>query len=313
MRVAVLLWTILSVCCTPVILAGEDLLKELKKVEVWSSLEDPRIGGLPLSGKVLFVLRHSPRLQENPPNVLVPLILEKHRLYYQKIGRNAVLSLIWNAQHSCCKEWFHNGLRFKSYLLPAATVTVFVQEEDKYFRAWVHVSSADKDGPQFVIAPEQVRLLQVFSKFAWVERVPAESIARSIMRKARWQAAFIGMSGILATKTATINTQGNYAGQYSGTTGSGYVHGTYSGYSTITLPDEAAQTRALMLSQQIVANSVNAADTTVGLSLKQTTVFPGRQASGYVYFKRDKKLSYAILQVQIGDMSFEFPLERQSK
>lgn len=310
MRDSTLLLAIFFLCSPAKLSAAEDLLKALRKADVWSSLQDPRVGDLPLTGKLFFVLRHSPQLQQTPGEVLADTLYRQHISFYQRAGRRPALSLIWDRRQVYCKEWFHHGTHLKSYVLPTAAVTVSVQEEEKYFRVWIHVQSAEDHGPEIIVSPEQVRMLQVLPKFMWIERVPADSIARSIMRRASWQAAFLGMSGALATRTTTVYTQGNYSGHYSGFRGSGSVSGTYSGYSTVTVPDEEARARALLLGQQIQARSAALAERTIGSALKKTTVFPGKDASGFVYFKRDKKMAGAILQVLIGDVSFEFLFEK---
>ncbi|GIU73673.1 MAG: hypothetical protein KatS3mg004_0760 [Bryobacteraceae bacterium] len=306
-RIWVPVWVLAALFLPAPAQAGEDLLKVFRKAEPSSSLEDPRVGDLPLVGKLYFLLRGWPQMQNVSPQDLTKFLLEKHLAYYRKAGQEPFVAAIWNSGNPCCKEWFSQGIRFRVYALPSAAVAVSLVEAEKLLRVWVYVRSAESDGPEMLVAPENVRLLQIAPKLGWMERLPAESVARSITRSAQWRAALVAMSGALATKRATLSSSGQVSGYYSGSVGSGAFSGSYAGYSTVTIPDEEARARAIQVAQNIQANASRLANEMLNDALKKTTVFPGKEVSGFVYFRRDKKMNSAIVQLRLGTVSFEFP------
>jgi hypothetical protein len=65
--------------------------------------------------------------------------------------------------------------------------------------------------------------------------------------------------------------------------------------------------------KQIAANTASQGEWLRGNAIKQQTLAPGAEASGYIAFKKDKKAAQYILRVPVGSATFEFPLSAENK
>jgi hypothetical protein len=140
---------------------------------------------------------------------------------------------------------------------------------------------------------------------------PAElkDVSNAVRHGATWKAAVVAGLGGMATRSATVTEQGEVSGVYNGPNGSGQVFGTYTGTSTVTVPDNAARARAIEHANHIRTSADARSAGVIKTALVAETINPGETYCGYVYFERDKKQQAAVLQVIIGTVSFEFPLK----
>ncbi len=65
--------------------------------------------------------------------------------------------------------------------------------------------------------------------------------------------------------------------------------------------------------KQIQANTTQQGQWLKENAIKQQTLAPGGEASGFIAFKKDKKPAEYILRVPVGSSTFEFPLSAQNK
>jgi hypothetical protein len=65
--------------------------------------------------------------------------------------------------------------------------------------------------------------------------------------------------------------------------------------------------------KQIAANTASQGEWLRDNAIKQQTLAPGGEASGYIAFKKDKKPAQYTLRVPVGSETFEFPVSAENK
>jgi hypothetical protein len=69
----------------------------------------------------------------------------------------------------------------------------------------------------------------------------------------------------------------------------------------------------MQMSKQVAQFSNQQAQWARDNGLKQTSVAPGNEVQGSIFFRKDKKSADYILRIPVGDQVFEFPVSAQNK
>ena len=143
------------------------------------------------------------------------------------------------------------------------------------------------------------------------ERALIKDVAKAVQHGARWKAALVGGFGGMATRTVNVDHSGDFSGSYHDSSGYGSFGGSYRGQSTLHVPDSEARANAQAKARQMIQEAEARSTAVVSTALLDTTLRPGEAVHGFVYFKRDKAMKAGVLQIKVGTVSFEFPLEWQ--
>jgi TonB family protein len=151
-----------------------------------------------------------------------------------------------------------------------------------------------------------------------LEHIPPERVIGRINSSVAWSRLFTGMAAATATRrqetvsneTGTVNVYGE----------GGTATGTYSGTTTSTaqVPDEQQRQRIWQAQREREQQAYNWAQSVASSSLRSTTLTPGREIHGLVYFRRERSCAgrdgcSILLTVPVGDTTFEFPVEFGSR
>jgi hypothetical protein len=206
-------------------------------------------------------------------------------------------SLWWIETDPHCSHVYQRGT-FVMHSRADSGITVRVSaRKAKYFMARVTVANQSQQPidvlPQYILMRSRLNTSTAEqANYKELKQQDANQIARS--------AASPGWANILAAAGAGMQRQ-TITAQSTGTSGTDTV--------TITVPDDEARERTL---RNLEAN--NEARRREGAriadqALRSTTLQPGEEVTGLVYFDRpDKHHLYATIAIPIGNQWFMFPL-----
>jgi hypothetical protein len=146
-----------------------------------------------------------------------------------------------------------------------------------------------------------------------LDYVSPEAVIKTIKHDINSNAFWSGFSSGLATRpqTTTSTTSGNA----NVAAPAGTANGTYSGTTTTTqrVPDTQAQQAIAQSQAQYQQKGSDSIQLVNELSLRATTLEPGREVRGAVFFKRDRSCGSRSgcqlkLVLPVGDTTFEFPV-----
>ena len=227
----------------------------------------------------------------------------------QKTSQPAPQKIVCGEQSAACVHKLVNGFTYETLGPSDAVVTVSLADNGKYTRLEVGVTNAGQK--PFDVLPVAFAVSVTAPKPRLLRMVPPEKIIASARHHAGWANALNAMGAGMASQQVTTQTNSSGTVQATGSDGS-YANGTYNGNSTSTtsVPDYAAQARArenIARRRAALAAQETEMNQTV---LRANTVDSGKSLSGFVYFDSEKHGTEYIVDVPIGGIVYEFPIDR---
>jgi hypothetical protein len=211
---------------------------------------------------------------------------------------------------SCTYAYVHGAL-YKTANIPGASVTVAAFDTGKYFRVEVLVSNRGND--QMDVLPEFVVLKEITPKAKVLPYIPTEKIIHSEDRRLAWRSALAaGMAGMARQQSTT---QSNTYGTVNAFGSGGYANGSYSSATTSTTyaPDYAARERVAEASAEARSRLNDEERDLSESALQGTTLKPGQEISGSLFYKRDKHARSLLIEVRARDEYVAFPFEQRKR
>jgi TPR repeat protein len=216
--------------------------------------------------------------------------------------------IVWDqADQKGCDFFYQDGEQiFISYSGPL-TLATSIHEEKDFVVAWICALLDKNSKVRIDILPDQITLCTILPQVALKDPANPDRLSASMVRKARiWGALLAGLSG-MATSSRTTYESGEFDGAYTSYGTYGRFRGTYSGTSTTTQPDYSAREQGQRAAQRTIERAEQRAQQLSMGALRGTTLVPGAEVSGLVYFPKDKRGQSGVLRILIGTTDFEFP------
>lgn len=223
-----------------------------------------------------------------------------------------------------CNKRFEQGVQQEIITANGVTVAVSLKpvEASKSTQAIVIVQNDSQNQIQFLPIPPSLTVTK--PKIYIAPQVDATTLAATIEKKGDRKASWVRFWGNQATQTMTSTSIGQpgffgyppvYGGYGMGGMGMGGMGmggynswGSRSGNMSImqtSVPDYAAQQRALQKAADIAQQARQNADSIKLASLGPTTVPGGQQISGALYFDAEK-VTDAVVRIPVGNAVYEF-------
>lgn len=135
--------------------------------------------------------------------------------------------------------------------------------------------------------------------------IPPEKIAAKIQKRAEWRTFLTSLSAALATHTVQVNTSTTGTASVIGSGGS--ATGIYSenSTSTVRVPNTELQRQAAARNDRTMIRAEERGDVFTSHALQSTTLFPGDQIRGALFFEK-KKFLVGEFAIEIAGTNFEF-------
>ena len=274
-----------------------------------SLLARPDVARLPFTARDQYLLKlNDPEYGKLPVNSAFEIIFKAEAEQSRLKGLAPLRLFPWYQGCRGCGHLYVRGKRHLTAEYGPITVSVSLGRFEKFVGAHVYAALRPQVDFGVDLLPTNVRLVTLQPHVLECKPAQLKKVAKAVRHGAGWKAALVEGFGNAATRTATVTEQGSLSGSSYGSDGFGTFSGSYSGSATVTVPDEVARERARQRAQQVRASADARSQGVIGTALTGTTIMPGEQAGGFVYFQRDKKQEQAVLQVIVGAVSFEFPL-----
>jgi hypothetical protein len=289
--------------------AADDLAKQVHRDQPDKILARKDVAGLPFVARDQLLLRVSPEYRALKPSAAFGFLRKEETSNSGIAGLKPLKPFIWFKGCRECGEYFSEGKHYLTLDYGPLILTISVGQFEKYVDAWVHVALAKDAKVTVDVMSANVALAETVPRILQTERASLREVAKTVQHGAGWKAALVGGLGGMATRDVNVNQAGDFNGTYNGPSGYGSVSGTYNGRSTVQVPDDVARENAQARARQLVHEAQARSAGVVETALLDTTLRPGESLGGFAYFKRDKAMKSSVLQVAIGTVSFEFPLE----
>ena len=207
---------------------------------------------------------------------------------------SAQTTIRWQAEGDEFDSRFENGKEVKMINAPGLRVTATLIER----KGWIphaFITIENTSDKRVLVDPAPWTLTNESAKV--LKSKEPDKLAESLDSRGRWSAALSALGGAMATKQSTAMIRSS--------------DGTIS-TATITEPDEAARARGEATGRRTRDTLASAAIYVRESSLRVNTVMPAHYVYGIVWFE-DKGYKDVILQMQIGDTTYEFPFVKKKK
>jgi hypothetical protein len=208
---------------------------------------------------------------------------------------------------------YKNGQFWCNANSEAAAVSATVADSGQYLV--VGVSIANRSNQKVDILPNGfgLSLLDPKKSPKVLDYVPPEGVIAKINRDLGWSNFGAGFAQGLATQQQT--TTSNTSGTATATGPGGTANGTYNGTTTTTkkVPDQQKVQQIQQDQRRMQQKALNEIADVNRRSLRATTLEPGHEIQGDVFFKRDRSCSSRAgcsmrLVIPVTETTFEFPL-----
>jgi len=221
---------------------------------------------------------------------------------YAAINATPVLAQVarWRANSPESDRVLVDGVVVKS--LTANGLTFFVSIRDTGWKTRCDLLIRNSNGQRFDVFPQQFMLEVTAPAPRPLAYEAPDALVRSIRRSSALVAALQAISGALASKTTTTQTEYSAPGRY-GIRTIGHSTGTATG------PDDFARAVAYENTQAVAQNRDAAIAYLERTSLKANTLMPGTELAGAVFFERAKDAGSVLVRVNLRGTAFEIPYE----
>jgi hypothetical protein len=289
--------------------ADNDLKKFVRGEQPVTILARKEVARLPFYVRDQLLLAVSPEYVALSPEDAYALLRKQELENSTAAGARPLGYRIWYRGAPHGGEFLSKGKQYFTITNGPLRLTIVAGQFEKYVEVLVLATMAKDAKFRVNILPENVTLTEVRPRIVAGERATIKEVAKAVQHGAAWKSALVAGLGGMATRTVEVEQTGTVNGSYSGSNGYGSVSGSYSGRSTIREPDMEARANAQARAGQMTQEAQSRSAGVLNTALLGTTLGPGDAVDGYVYFKRDKAMKSSVVQVKVGAMSFEFPLE----
>jgi hypothetical protein len=269
------------------------------------ALRLPAVALLPFVARDALLLQSNPSYRDMTPQEAWGMLVRSDIEYASANKFLPMRPVVWNAKAKGCHSYYKNGTQYMAMLYGNLTLSVVVGRSGKFVEAWVYASLEDEARYSIDLMPENIRLAATRPEVVDSRQESLKEVMRAAAGGARWKAALIAGLGGMATRTERSRTDGTYQGYV----GNQEYSGIYQSNTTRTVPDEDARQRTAASARAIMLEAERRVGQLERTALLRTTVFPGKSVDGSVYFRPDREATESVLQVVIGKVSFEFPVE----
>ncbi len=217
-----------------------------------------------------------------------------------------------------CNKRFEQGVQQEIITANGVTVAVSLKpvESTKSTQVVVVVQNDSQSEIQFLPIPPSLTVTA--PKIYLAPQIDSSKLAAAVEKRGDRKASWVRFWGNQATQTMTTTCIGQpgffgnmpvyggygYGGGYGGYNSWGNRSGNMS-FMTTSVPDYAAQQRALQRAEEISSKARQNADSIKVAALGPTSIAAGQTISGALYFDADK-ISEAAVRIPIGNAIYEF-------
>jgi hypothetical protein len=154
------------------------------------------------------------------------------------------------------------------------------------------VICAINNSPEAVnVVPSQIMLRETAPKDEQLRIKSEHDLQKMVDRRVFWGQMVTAIGAGLSSSQSTIVTRSTYG----------------SSVTTVNTPDYLAQARWMAAGDELAMIGQAAKDKVDQVYLRKTTVFPGDQFMGVLWFSRQKGFEAGIVSVTVGTRNYEFP------
>jgi hypothetical protein len=203
--------------------------------------------------------------------------------------------MTWKPNGPGCDDRYENGLEEKGLFTNQASLIVFLIPDSGKLAVSIYVGNPAEGVGRLEVIPENFHLLKVTDKgLSELKRADAVKMAKSMERRERLGAAFSGIGAGFSQTTATATSS-------DGTT------------TTVTMPNTQAQIDAINRGQANIREARAEGADLIGKELKRTTLDPGQNTTGRLFFPDQKGGENLLLRADLGNVHYEIPFHLPGK
>jgi TPR repeat protein len=207
--------------------------------------------------------------------------------------------MTWKPNCPGCDDRYENGLEEKGLFTNQSSLIVFLIPDSGKLAVSVYVGNPAKGAGRIDVNPENFHLLKVTDKgLSELSRAEAVKMAKSMERRERIVAAISGAGASFSQTTATGTAT--------------YSDGSTADYS-VSVPDTQAQSDAINRGQANIREARARGVDLIGEELKRTTLDPGQNTMGRLFFPEQKGGENLLLRADIGNVRYEIPFHLPGK
>ena len=209
--------------------------------------------------------------------------------------------MTWRPNGPGCDIRYENGLEEKGLFTNQASLIVFLIPDSGKLAVSVYVGNPAEGAGRIDVNPESIHLFKATDKgLSELKRADAAQMAKSTERRVRIvQSIAAGLSAAGGSETTATGT-------------ATYSNGTTADY-TVTMPNPQAQTDAINRAHERIGETRNHGANLVREELKRTTLDPGQNTMGRLFFPNQKGGDDLLLRADIGNMRYEIPFHLPGK
>ena len=207
--------------------------------------------------------------------------------------------MTWEPNGPGCDDRYENGLEEKGLFTNQASLIVFLIPDSGKLAVSVYVGNPAEGAGRIEVNPENFHLLKVTDKgLSELSRAEAVKMAKSMERRERIGAAISGAGASFSQTTATGTAT--------------YSDGSTADYS-VSVPDTQAQSDAINRGQANIREARARGVDLIGEELKRTTLDPGQNTMGRLFFPQQKGGENLLMRADIGNVRYEIPFHLPGK
>jgi len=207
--------------------------------------------------------------------------------------------MTWKANGPGCDDRYENGLEEKGLFTNQASLIVFLIPDSGKLAVSVYVGNPAEGAGRIEVNPASIRLFKATDKgLSELSRAEAVKMAKSMERRERIGAAISGAGASFSQTTATGTAT--------------YSDGSTADYS-VSVPDTQAQSAAINRGQANIREARAHGADLIGEELKRTTLDPGQNTMGRLFFPEQKGGENLVLRADIGNVRYEIPFHLPGK
>ena len=208
--------------------------------------------------------------------------------------------MTWKPNDPGCDDRYENGLEEKGLFTNQASLIVFLIPDSGKLAVSVYVGNPAEGAGRINVNPASILLFKATDKgLSELKRAEAAKMAKSMERRVR-----IGSS--IAAGLSSYGSQTTAEGNAT------YSDGTTATYS-VTMPNPQAQTDAINRAHGNIAQAQAEGANLIGEELKRTTLDPGQNMMGRLFFPEQKGGENLLLRADIGNVRYEIPFHLPGK
>lgn len=209
--------------------------------------------------------------------------------------------LTWKSGAAFADDFISDGATIRVIRDGGVTVAVFGYLDGG--RVVAEVTVANETDRRVTVKPADffITYWDKAGKMGHEFSLPPAKVADKLRGRAKWGNFFRAFAAGMAQTTSTSESSGSVYVTGAG----GAARGTYSGATTTTAPDAAAQRRAAEANRAASASANADAEQVLDRALRANTLFPKTYVSGLVYFEK-RKFEQSLLYVMVDGTAYTF-------